>query len=519
MNLKENKKKILVFYTFLLCAVFTTAETYSKQPYQPAVFLEKERTEKIKNLSAKIDKMFEEYAKKHHIPGYAFGIMVDGKLAYSGSGGYINVEKQMPATTKSMFRIASMTKSFTAMAILKLRDEGKLKLDNPIYLYIPELKKQHLTKDDPEITIRNLLNHSAGFPQDDPWADRQLAATESELLALIKKGLFFSNSPGSTYEYSNLAYTMLGYVIKKVTGISYKEYNAKNIWQPLNMKEATWEFTDVTPSQLAKGYRWLNSQLKEEELLHTGIFGAMGGIITSVESFSQYAAIHQNAWPPRDDVEKGPIKRSSIREMQQPMNFINLMPKFKYQDSLECPMVNASGYGLKWVSDCEKRVYVGHSGGLPGFGSNWFIMPDYGIGVISLANLTYAPAHEVNFNVLDFIIKEAQLEKMQWPVSQILEDRKNSLIKLLPNWEQALESNIFAENFFLDTSVATLQKETRDIFSKAGEIIRVNKMIPENQLRGYFIIEAKKANIRINFTLTPQNPPLIQKFEIKEEVK
>ncbi|MFX5714303.1 serine hydrolase, partial [Acinetobacter baumannii] len=74
-----------------------------------------------------------------------------------------------------------MSKSFTAMAILKLRDEGKLKLDDPVYNYIPELKDQALTKDAAPITIRHLLTHSAGFPEDNPWGDRQLADTEADL--------------------------------------------------------------------------------------------------------------------------------------------------------------------------------------------------------------------------------------------------------------------------------------------------------------------------------------------------
>src|SRR6202023_1605842 len=100
-----------------------------------------------------IDSIYKQYAEKNHFPGYAFGIMVDGQLIYTGSGGYTDIKKHTPVTPQSLFRIASMTKSFTAMAILKLRDEGKLKLDDPVYLYIPEIKNQKLTHDPPVITI------------------------------------------------------------------------------------------------------------------------------------------------------------------------------------------------------------------------------------------------------------------------------------------------------------------------------------------------------------------------------
>ena len=94
--------------------------------YRPPAFADAERLKKIETYFPVVEKIYKEYAEKYHFPGYAFGIMVDGKLVYSGSGGYTDIEKKIPATTKSMFRIASMSKSFTAMAIVKLRDEGKL---------------------------------------------------------------------------------------------------------------------------------------------------------------------------------------------------------------------------------------------------------------------------------------------------------------------------------------------------------------------------------------------------------
>ena len=130
-------------------------------------------------------------------PGLAFGIVVDGKLVYTGNYGYTDIEKKIPVTSSSLFRIASMSKSFTAMAILKLRDEGKLNLDDPAYLYIPELKNlKYPTADAPPITIRHLLTHGAGFPEDNPWGDRQLADTDKELMEFIGKADYLFQSPG-----------------------------------------------------------------------------------------------------------------------------------------------------------------------------------------------------------------------------------------------------------------------------------------------------------------------------------
>ena len=139
--------------------------------YHPAVFTDAARMEKIKQALPVIESIYKKYAEENHFPGMAFGIVVDGQLIYTGNHGYTDIEKKIPVTSSSLFRIASMSKSFTAMAILKLRDEGKLNLDDPAYLYIPELKKvKYPTADAPHITIRHLLTHGAGFPEDNPWA-------------------------------------------------------------------------------------------------------------------------------------------------------------------------------------------------------------------------------------------------------------------------------------------------------------------------------------------------------------
>lgn len=158
-------KKILI----ALLAFPLIALAQNPQNFTPPAFNDLARVERIKNAMPVIEKMYKDFAEAKHVPGYAYGIVVDGQLLYKGAGGFANLEEKIPATTSSMFRIASMSKSFTSLAILHLRDAGKLKLDDPVELYIPALKGQGLTKDSPPITIRHLMSHSAGFPEDNPW--------------------------------------------------------------------------------------------------------------------------------------------------------------------------------------------------------------------------------------------------------------------------------------------------------------------------------------------------------------
>ncbi len=477
-------------------------------------------TQRIKDIQAAlpiVDKIFSEYADKNYLPGLIYGLVVDGKLIHTTSIGYTNPDKKIAVTPQSHFRIASMTKSFTAMAILKLRDEGKLKLDDLIETYIAEMKGQrYITDDASPVTIRHLLTHAAGFPEDNPWGDRQLGVTDEAMLKMIKKGISFSNVPGAAYEYSNMGFAMLGYIIKKVSGLPYQKYITNHVLMPLGMAHTYWDYNDVPANQLAHGYRRLNDQWVEQPLLKDGAYGAMGGLITSIDDFAKYVALHLSAWPPVDDKETGPVKRSSIREMQYPWNINLLISNYKYASGRSCPIVSAYGYGLRWTRDCDNRIVVGHSGGLPGFGSDWKIFRDYGIGIISFSNLTYARVALLNTQALDTLIALAKLQPRKLPVSAILNQRKNELIKLLPHWNNVESSGIFAENFFLDYFTDSLRKEASAIFTKAGKIVRINEMVAGNNLRGSFVMEGEKANIEVSFTLTPENPPLIQEYHIRE---
>ena len=464
-----------------------------------------------------INELYRDYALKNHYPGFVYGIVAGGKLVFTGSVGYTNTEKKVPATTLSDFRIASMTKSFVSVAILQLRDAGKLRLDDPASMYIPELKGQDgPASDAPVITIRHLLSHSAGFPEDNPWGDRQLAVTDADLLAMVRRGISFSNSPGISYEYSNLGFTLLGYIVQKVSGQTYEAYITEHILQPLGMTHTYWEYTKVPENLLAHGYRWLNGSWVEQPMLHDGAYGAMGGMITTIEDFSKYISFQLAAWPSRSGVEEGPLKRSSCREMQQPWTFNNLNASFSYYaGGPACAQSSAYCYGLRWSRDCKGRTMVGHTGGLPGFGSNWMMLTDYGIGVVSFSNLTYANAAAINMQVLDTLIRLARLKPRNVVVTPILEQRKAELVALLPGWDKAEASGIFAVNFFLDYFVETLKKEAEGVAARAGKIVRIGEMRAENNLRGSFIMEGEKGKIEIRFTLTPETPALIQEYHIR----
>ena len=155
----------------------------------------------LDQLAPEIDALFAKYQADAHVPGLVYGVVQDGKLAYVKGVGVQDLDARRPVTPDSRFRIASMTKAFTALSILKLRDDGKLRLDDLAEQYIPQMQSwTYPTKDSPRIRIRDLLQHVGGFVTDDPWGDRQQVLPQAEFTKMIAAGVPFSRAPQSQHE-------------------------------------------------------------------------------------------------------------------------------------------------------------------------------------------------------------------------------------------------------------------------------------------------------------------------------
>jgi CubicO group peptidase (beta-lactamase class C family) len=280
---------------FSLCAGIAVAHATGGHAASGAAIHSQAPSDRVARLRAalpEIDQLFAAFAKSARVPGIAYGVLIDGQLVHTGSIGVRELATRSPVTPDTVFRIASMTKSFTALCILKLRDEGRLSLDDPAERHVPELAGlRYPTADSPKVTIRHLLSHSEGFPEDNPWGDQQLAVSEAEFTAMLKGGIPFSNAPGVAYEYSNYGFAILGRIVSRVSGQSYAEYVKANILGPLGLSSTTLEPASVPKDRLALGYRWEDNTWKEEPQLPDGAFGAMGGMLTSTKDLGRYVGL------------------------------------------------------------------------------------------------------------------------------------------------------------------------------------------------------------------------------------
>lgn len=470
---------------------------------------------KLSSVFPQIDAIFRKFVEQHPVPGLAYGVVVDGKLVTSGGAGIQNVDNKIPVTADSVFRIASMTKSFTAMAVIRLRDEGKLRLDELAEKYVPELASlPYPTKDSARITVRQLLTMSAGFPQDDPWADRQLGASEDQFTAWLKQGISFSNPPGIKFEYSNYGYAILGRIVRNVSGMPYQTYITQNILQPLGMTSSTFDIEQVSPERLAMGYQRDGENWIADQPLKDGTFGAMGGIFTTITDFAKYMALLLSAYPARDEADNGPVRRSSLREMQQPWQF-NVASS--YRPTPDAPAINQSagyGFGLSVGFDSVLGYSVAHGGGLPGYGTFYRILPDLGIGIAAFTNRTYTSVAQLIFNAFVELLKTEGLKPRVLPVASPLTDVQKGITALYNQWDNAAVQTLATESFFQDTAIEKRQQEFEKLRSDFGACTSVTAFEPENALRGQWVMQCRRGRIEAYVTLSPTVPPRLQHLEL-----
>lgn len=463
------------------------------------------------------DEIFADFFLDAHIPGMVYGIVADGRLIHVKTYGVHDLESHRPVTPDSLFRIASMTKAFTALTLLKLRDDGRLRLDAAAEEYVPELRNwKYPTDDSPRIRVRDLLSHTSGLVTDDPWGDRQTPLPEEDFTQLLLNGVPFTRVPGTAFEYSNMGYALLGRTITNVSNHPFAETISTTLLIPLDMSSSGFEATAAPTERRALGYRWENKAWQLEPTLGHGAFGAMGGLQTSANDYAKWVEFLLSAWPPRDGPDAGPVRRASIRELATGSNFVELSERFARTGAEACMQAWAYGMGMNIRMDCTLGFTLSHGGGYPGYGSHVLLLPNRGIGIFAFTNRTYASASIPVWETA-VALEQAGLLGSEKPlrVGSDLVTAYEAAATVFAAGEVSVVGSQLAVNFLLDRGADIWAEDLAELKAEVGDCDTSSPVTATGALSGEFTWRCTHGRVKGSLLLAPTQPPRIQELVLK----
>jgi D-alanyl-D-alanine carboxypeptidase len=321
--------------------------------------------------AAKYEAAAAAFVKEHRLPGAAVGVVHEGELAWAGGVGFADRASRRPSDPKTLYRIASITKTFTATAVMQLRDAGSLSLDDPALAYLPELAAvQSPLAPIESLTIRRLLSHESGLQSEPPgtnWSDVLYEHDPTRTLARAAE--IVTRVPVHTqWKYSNLAYQLLGEIVSRLSGTPYPRYIRAKLLRPLGMTATS---LDPLPARLrqrrAVGYepRFLSDEL-EVAPEDVSAFGAEGGLWSCVEDLGRWLSCQLADEP-------GVVDKKTLDEMHK--------PRYLVDDAW------TQAWCIGWYARRrEDVVWIMHSGGYYGFITNACFEPEEKVGAIALVN-------------------------------------------------------------------------------------------------------------------------------------
>ena len=354
-------------------------------------------------LAAELEQLVRTEQRDKRLPSIAVSIVRDGELAWETAVGAADVEAEREATPDTQYRLGSITKTFTAAAVMQLRDAGALGLEDSLDTHVEGAKHAP--------TIRRLLSHTSGLQRethDDAWLNQRFADVDELLDTLDRaEGVL---PPGAQYHYSNLAFALLGILVERVSGIPYREYVETKLFKPLGLEHTSF---DPKPNA-ATGYlvQPYVEGVWTEAPVGTGAWIAAGQLWGTVRDLARWAAFLA-------DPDEQVLSRATVEEMRT-------------LQSLADHVRWSAGYGLglQLVRDGE-RILVGHGGSMPGFIAGVYISPADKIGVAALTNSSGARLVPLAQKLLSATVAQWPVPPKPWRVEETPPD---DVVPLLGIW-------------------------------------------------------------------------------------
>ena len=348
----------------------------------------------IDSVLPKLTDRIHQVMAQQGVPGVSLGIVRDQELLWSGGFGYADLASSRAMDADTIFGVASITKTFTATAIMQLRDKEKLALDDQVTKYIPEVKKVRCRHGSiRDLTLRRLMTHRTGLIGETPtghWSNMTFPS-RAEIIAALPKTEVVSETD-ATFKYNNLAFVLLGEVIARVSRRSYRDFIRRQILEPLGMESSGFE---VSNPRNATGYmpeRYQDAPAIAPDPPTNGYIAA-AGLRSCVTDLAKWISLQLRAGAE----DAGVLGGKSLSEMHR-ISFVE--PGW------------LAGYGLCWMaSRFGENIYMHHGGSVPGFLSMVAFNKPHKLGVVVLTNKQGNVASgTIAFEALELLVGEVKKE-------------------------------------------------------------------------------------------------------------
>jgi CubicO group peptidase (beta-lactamase class C family) len=497
---------------------------------------------------ASVDRLAQAVVADAAAPGVGWAVTGPGGVLASGAAGLADVASGRAAATDTVWRIASMSKSFAAAACLILAERGQLDLTAPVARYLPQFAAvPRYSADSRAITIEDLLAMRSGLPEDNPWADRQEAATDGQLEALLAGGLRTVGGAGASYEYSNLGYAVLGRVVATLTGTGFIDFVQRELLAPLGLAETGYDVARFAPERRAIGYWRDGTEWVAQPWQHPGAFSAIGGLLSTTADLGRWMAWLADAFPARNAPDPGAVlPRAARRAMQTGHTPIPPVLRAgrgvgRVQDP-DFTAVASYGYGLFVNHHPRWGDLVGHTGGYPGFSSSMRWHVDSGIGLVMCANGRGAAVGNVAYRSLEHLLADAAAAGRSvhlWPETAAVMLAVTAALAVGADpwsepWDGAeggqgggpwgdpaaasLGGVRLAPNVSLDVPLERRRERLAEVWAKTGAVLagaEPRAVRPVSAAHVTWRLPCVRGEVEVEVNLTPHAVPLVQTLDVR----
>ncbi len=455
-------------------------------------------------------------------PSFSAAVFDRAGILAAYSEGTARVGGDRP-TLSTVYRIASMTKSFCVTAILLLVERGDVRLDDPVSTYVPQF---HDYRDGQgvvvPITLRMLLSNSSGLPEDNAWADSQIGITRDELLSLLDRGVRYGDTPGAFFQYSNLGFAVLGLVVENVTGRRFARFVEDEILQPLELHDThfspdAYEQKDLLAvgySTFDEGETWV-----ERPYVGDGAMAAIGGLYSTLGDIARWSAWLSSAWTEEPDNASVGLSAAARRLMQTAATAIHSDSRTQ-RDGLV-----AAGYGMGIIVELDRDlgVFAQHSGGLPGFTSHMRWHTDSGLGVVAFGNTEMAGlavwTRELLKDVL--LMQGVPARRMHvWPETLAAAQRIDAMLR--DGADYATCADLYSGNVVSDIPFDIRRQQTSALLTGLGGLgeatddLEARLLWADSGSRLTWRLPCRDGEAIVQIELTPLRETRVQRISLKD---